>query len=291
MIEFTTQFYDIVVSASLGLILFPLGLSQIRLEKPSFGMIGYTFHRVYTSIGFLQLCNTIRLLDYNNETIRIITQWFTDLQSMMIIIAILILNAYIQILSKNVLSNSMSTHWYQLDTLSRFVHSALILLTVICSNLPTALRIVYRYELWTVLILLSNATCLLYTTCSLHYYLHHFFKHTQIVVSHLNMSSIHLIKTLNNMYLLRVLYTMMMAPVFYFLGYYATMLLTTDSYHLNEFNTGISYLRYIILFGCFVMAWIAYLRPEQPRVSPVIRPRKTSDVNRGSTLHEVFVLS
>jgi len=281
--EADIRLYDILATSLIGLFLFPIGISQIRLEKPSYGMIGYTFHRVYTSVGFLQLCTTIRLLDYDGETMRIITQWFLDLQSMLSILAILILSAYIHILSKNVVSNTATTHWHQLEKIPRMIHSGLIGLVALCSNLSSLLRIWYRYEFWTVLILLSNMICLSYTTLSLHYHLHYFLKHTEVVLSHMN--NRRLVSTLKYMYMLRMMYTILMIPVFYFLGYYSVHILTTDSYHLNDFNNTISYLRYIILLGSLVMCWFSYIRPENVRVSPIIRPY--SDASAASRMQGV----
>ena len=289
--NFDIHIYDILATAFVGLFLFPVGIYQIRLEKPSYGMIGYTFHRVYASVGFLQLCTTIRLLDYDGETMRIVTQWFLDLQSMLSIIAILILSAYIHILSKNVVSNTATTHWHQLEMIPRMIHSGLIGLVALCSNLSSVLRIWYRYEFWTVLILLSNITCLSYTTLSLHYHLHYFLKHTEVVLSHMNMSSSRLLSTLKYMYMLRILYTNLMIPVFYFLWYYSIHILTTDSYHLNDFNNTISYLRYIILLGSLVMCWFSYIRPDSVRISPMIRPYSdASAVSSMQSMQSVFIL-
>lgn len=277
MIDLDIKFYDIITTSSIGLLLFIFGLYQISIETVSYGMIGYTFHRVYTIIGLLQLGNTIKLLDYNNDYIRIITQWFMDLQSMTIIIGMLIFNAYIIILSKNILSNAMQVHWYQLDKIYRIIHYFLIGITILSSNGATILRFLYRYEFWTIIIILSNTLCLLFVTLCLHYYLHKFFKHTDIILGHMNMRNDKLFRSIHNMHRLRIIYTMSMIPIFYFFGYYIYIFFTTDTYNLNNFNNNISYLRYIILFGCIVMCWLTYIKKQKVDRSPIIIPRKASN--------------
>ena len=63
MIDIDILFYDSIICSNIGFYFFIIGLIQICREPENYGIIGYIYHRIYTTIGFVQMFHITRIID------------------------------------------------------------------------------------------------------------------------------------------------------------------------------------------------------------------------------------
>jgi len=257
MITNKILFIDSILGLFIGSILLIVGIFQILREPNNYGMIGYSNHRVYTSVGILQIINIIRIID-NSEIIRIITQWIFDIESLVMIYGILFFSIHIITITKNIIKNITHYSWINLNLFVKTLYISIFIILGITTNLATILRFIYRYEFWTVIIILANILTFLFITIILNFYLYRFFKEIDKITK-ISFNSDNINNVVKNLKIVRFFYIILVSFTFYFLSNFVKYYFTEYPLTLDTFNYDISYLRYIILLTCFIMMWISYI--------------------------------
>ena len=283
MIDIDILFYDSIICSNIGFYFFIIGLIQICREPENYGIIGYIYHRIYTTIGFIQMFHITRIID-NSIINRIFNQLIFEIESMTMMLGILIFNIFIMLFIKNIITNGKNYNWYDLHIFHLLCNIILFSLIISSTCVSTVLRFFYHYDLWTVLNIGANLLCFVYITISLYYYGYIFYKYIHKIIDQFSFSNE---RILNSVYMLKQIYffyTILIIPTFYFLIYYINMYSTKDTLNMNDFDMSISYFRYIILTSCFIMCWFTYIHNKQLDQSPIIRP-----CDARNSLHDVFI--